>query len=230
MPSRSAVAVLILLAGPVAARGESAAPAPLPFPERLLDPMAPGHPGVSLPDSELALRRGWLVFSLIDDARDAVRRRALADASARVARARAAQARSADPDPTLDEGLARAAAALAAGDAVAGDRALQDAGGRLRTNLIATETRLHPITPGRLPTGGNSAVMSYGGSGLAGATSGMGRLPSTWGAPSPGGDASVMSSGPNSTRGVYGYGSMGPGSMGSAIPGYGSYGGRPGGY
>lgn len=229
MPSRSALAVLFLLAAPAVAHGEAAVPT-APFPDRLLDPMAGGYPGADLPPSEVALRRGWLVFSLIDDARDALRRRALADAQERIARARGAEARRAAADPQVEPGLARAAAALASGDAGAADRALLEAGGRLRADLIATETRLYPIAPGRLPTGGNSAVMSYGSSGLSGATAGMGRLPSTWGAPSPGGDASVMSSGPNSTRGVYGYGPMGPGSMGSAIPGYGSYGGRPGGY
>jgi hypothetical protein len=71
-------------------------------PRDLLDPTARAYPGQVLPAAEVDARRGWLVFSQIDDARDALTRGRRDTAQHLIARAQASVAelrRSDTPDP-----------------------------------------------------------------------------------------------------------------------------------
>jgi hypothetical protein len=214
-----------------------------------LDPTARGaYPGQVLPTAEIDARRGWLAFSQIDDARDALARGRGEAAEHLIARAQAALTqlrRDGTPDPAaaaargermpanradvvvpsthVQTQLAAAAAALHAGDLRGADRLLADAGGALRTALVRYDDREHP-TAVATNARASDASSSYGGSGAIGRRStGAGAEMGHWS----GVGGGTFSSGPNSTKGAYGFGTTGPGAPGSAIPGYGSVGGMP---
>ncbi|MBV8165204.1 MAG: hypothetical protein JO021_00335 [Alphaproteobacteria bacterium] len=225
-----------------------AAAAPAAEPRDLLDPTARAYPGQVLPAAEIDARRGWMVFSQIDDARDALARGRGETAQFMIARAQAvlgALRREGTPDPAIaatrgtrlpdqradvvlpsahvEAQLAGAAAALRVGDQRGADRLLADAGGALRTALVRFDDRQQPNAVATNERASHGS--SYGGSGVAPAT---GMSPplntSRFGS---GEGTSSMSSGPNSSPGAYGFGTTGPGGPGSAIPGYGSVGGQP---
>jgi hypothetical protein len=161
----------------------------------LLGPAAPG-----LSADESAARRGWLSFSQIDDARDAVRLGRLDQALALTMRAQASA------DAAVAARLDAAAAALRAGDARTADAALTAAQGGLHANLMALERRVDPIT------GGPVDATLYGSAGR-GISAGndrsyareRGGLPGL--GASPGLGAVTPGSGPNSSPGHVDYGS-----------------------
>jgi hypothetical protein len=143
-----------------------------------LDPTRRDVPGQLLPAAEIDARRGWLAFTEIDDARDALRlgrpgqayalimgaQSLLEELSrtavgARPARGRgdaiteadrALVERAARPGSRTQARLADALAALQAGDARAADRALADAEGELRAALRTLDAQLHPVSLSRL--------------------------------------------------------------------------------
>jgi hypothetical protein len=231
----TALALPMLLV-PLAGRAE---------PRDLLDPTGRAYAGQVLPAAEIDARRGWRVYSQIDDARDALARDRRDTAQHLIARARAdlvALRRADTPDPSagparaprtvgrdaadvalpsarVDGQLAQAQAALAAGDRAGADRWLAEAGGGLRTALVRFDDRHQPAAVATAPGGRASRDTSYGSSGISPPLEN-----SRFGAPG----GVTGGSGPNSTPGAYGLGTTGPGTAGSAIPGYGMTGGQPG--
>jgi hypothetical protein len=161
--------------------------------------LGPDAPGLSA--DEATARHGWLSFSQIDDARDALRVGHIGQALTLTTRAQAGA------DPATAARLDRAADALRAGDARAADTELTAAQGGLHANLMALERRVDPIT------GGPVNATSYGSGGSSYRSTGGGRpqhygsggLPGLGAAPGLG--AVTPGSGPNSSPGHVDYGS-----------------------
>jgi hypothetical protein len=111
--------------------------------------------------AEQALRRGWLAFSKIDDARDALRAGQSDRAAGLIERARATAADGRDADPRVVARLADAARALAVHDPAGADRSLAEASSRLRSALVAADLRQHPSVL-HAPSGETSSYGGYG--------------------------------------------------------------------
>jgi len=233
-PARSGLlaAALTLAIPALSAIAADAVPAarPAPLPRNLGgDPALQSYAGQTLPRDELEARLAWLAFAQMDDARDALAAGDPEHARGLAQRALDSLERLRDPHPVVRSQLASAVSALGARDVQGGARALGEAAQRFRGDLMTFEARVDPITTnGRPPRGGggSSSYSNYGG-GSTGTGGGVGGGLSPSAGP-PGFGAPLMSSGPNSTAGAYGFGSTGPSSAGSALSGYGnSYGGAP---
>lgn len=193
--------VALLLTALPAAADDRAATLPPP-PAGLLDPV--GHPGPGVPPVEIEARHGWLTYTILDDARDALRRGQVDEAQRLLARARASAA--ATPrDPRLQDALDDVAAALRRGDLASASASLDRTTDGLRRQLIAADDRRGLVPPRNAPTGG-VGYGSYGTSGAASGGGGSGLGMQLRG--SSGGGVSTMSSGPNSS--LYGGASSGP--------------------
>lgn len=112
--------------------------------------------------AEQALRRGWLAFSKIDDARDALRAGEPDQAAGLIEQARATAIAGGNGDPRLAARLTDAAQALAAHDPAGADRSLAEASNQLRSALVAADLRQHPNVL-HAPSG---ETYSYGGYGF----------------------------------------------------------------
>jgi len=129
-----------------------------PDPDGTTDTVAPGE---NLPRDEVDARIGWLIQTYIMDARAALEHDHIHEAVETLARARSALSTveqrstgrtqdSASPSPSsLAGSLARADAALSAGDHVGADRALADSERKLRAALVDLDAVLRPqsVTP-----------------------------------------------------------------------------------
>jgi ethanolamine utilization microcompartment shell protein EutL len=115
-------------------------------------------PGERLPAGEIDARIGWLIETDITDAGAALRnddRREAAECLTRarsalrkVAQRAAGRAHDLAVPPTLDVTLARAEAALSAGDRETAEHALTDSEQRLRVALTALDADLLPQSGG----------------------------------------------------------------------------------
>ena len=186
-----ALAVVVLFAARPAAADDPGRRTPA---DRLTgdiaDPMVPATP------PEAALRRRWLVYTLLDDARDALRDGRTNSALALLRWAEGSLATLRPTDSRLQTQLATVREQIEASDEPGAARTLDAAASTLHSALMAREDQLHPIVAQR--TGrGSPGSGDYGSSGAANRPTGSGGMPGGFSAspgPSP---QQAPTSGPN---------------------------------